>query len=166
MYDMDIPTYVTKLQEMNRNNIIQKKTQILKERYPDSSDVLLIQNATNSVDQFLNQRKQSMNSKKQETQSTVKDSIANDIRRLESKYESFDVSKLPETVLNLVQEGYTLFEAYELNEKNVVLEQNKALNEKMKALEKNNSNANKTIGKVSKTLVAEQSDDDIFMSSF
>lgn len=154
--------YLKKMADFQSQSLINQAASKIKEQYPDSPDELVMQVAADQVEKYL-QTKQ-VDERKQTDD--VKEKLLADIERVEADYEGYDFTNLPEEVIDDMKNGYSLYEAVTRLEKAKLIKEKNELEAKTKAINKNNSNAQKTTGKIEQKSKGPASVDDLFLSGF
>lgn len=160
---MDVASYVQSLQDMQTNYAVSQEMNKLKEQYPNTDESLLEEIARNRVLDNLNAIKQQSDLQKNNEYEARKNEIKRQLDVFEKRYPNVDPQQLNQKVYDLMNDGYTLLEAYQVveDEKRIVEEQQKA--EKEKVNQQNQSNAKKGLGNTGN---ADDIDVDDFLSGF
>ena len=160
---MDVASYVKSLHDMQTNYAVSQEMNKLKEQYPNTDESLLEEIARNRVLDNLNAIKQQSDLQKNNEYEARKNEIKRQLDVFEKRYPNVDPQQLNQKVYDLMNEGYTLLEAYQVveDEKRIVEEQQKA--EKEKVNQQNQSNAKKGLGNTGN---ADDIDVDDFLSGF
>lgn len=153
---MDRDSYLQSLGRVQTSILAKKELEALKQKYPNSDEALLEDMANRIAQDQINSLKNQQTQAVNKEANTQKEILNQQLTRFERRYPNVDASKLDAKVYELMQEGYTLLEAYE----EVETVKNEA---KKKVEERNNANKSKSLGSTSNV---EGIDKDDFLSGF
>ena len=163
MNGMNVTDYLKSLNDMQMNFAINKEIQALKKQFPDTNEELLKEIARTRVnDAQKNKASNEENVRAQEAEKK-KQEIARQIDKFQKRYPNVDPRKLNDRVLGLMQEGYTMLEAYDTwrDEESKAQAQEKTKQEAVKKA--NAANKKKSLGNVGNTGKVEMN---AFLSGF
>lgn len=158
---MDVAAYLQSLQDMQTNYAVSKEIEKLKEQYPTTDEALLEEIAKKRVADNVNAN---VTKKQQEKQNTNNEEEArmNEIKRqlevFEKRYPKVNPQELDQKVYDLMNDGFTLLEAYqEVEAEKRAVEAQKQ--QKQEAIDKQNrANAKKSLGNIGNSEKAEVDD--------
>lgn len=156
MNGMDVSTYLQNLDRTQMNFEVSKEAKELKKKYPNSDDVLLEELARRNVSERLGKE-----DKAEETIPLVE--IERQAKALEKYYPGVDIAKLDDEVLDYMNDGLTMLEAYSLwkgKQNQTAMEENER---KQKIASRNEENRRKSYGAVESNGSIEADD---FMKGF
>ena len=163
MTGMNVEQYLEQLNTMQSNYALQQEVKALKEQYPNSDESLLKEIAQKRVNERFEQNKaqiaQTMNNEAEVQQKEIERQVA----VFEKRYPNVAADKLDKQVYDMMNEGYTLLEAYQ-----TYLENQRQVKEKEEQQRKeveriNMKNKKKSLGNIG---TSENSTNDDFMSGF
>ena len=163
MTGMNVEQYLDSLNTMQSNYALQQEVKALKEQYPNSDESLLKEIAQKRVNERFEQNKaqiaQTMNNEAEVQQKEIERQVA----VFEKRYPNVSADKLDQSVYDLMNEGYTLLEAYQTYLDNQRQAKEKEVQQKQEIERINNKNKKKSLGNIGTN---ESSNADDFMSGF
>lgn len=156
MNGMDISTYLENLNKTQMNFEVSKETKELKKKYPNSDDVLLEELARRNVSERLGKEE-----KAEETIPLAE--IERQAKALEKYYPGVDIAKLDDEVLDYMNDGLTMLEAYSLWKGKQAQSDAEENARKQKIASRNEENRRKSYGAVESSGSIEADD---FMKGF
>jgi hypothetical protein len=163
MTGMNVEQYLESLNEMQSNFALQQEVKALKEQYPNSDESLLKEIAQKRVNERFEQNKaqiaQTMNNEAEVQQKEIERQVA----VFEKRYPNVAADSLDQSVYDLMNEGYTLLEAYQTYLDNQRQVKEKEVQQKQEIERINNKNKKKSLGNIGTN---EASNVDDFMSGF
>lgn len=130
---LDIESFLNSLDEMQREVSINNKVQELKQQYPNSDEQLLKELAEKELNIPKPQPQENKELKRQ-------------LEIFNRKYPDVDASKLDQEVYDLMEEGYTLLEAYREVQDIKDAQAKAELQKQEEVRKKNEANAKKSLG--------------------
>lgn len=153
---MSLEEFVSNLGNIQVNILAKQELEQLKGKYPNADEELLKEMANSRAKEKLNLQKLNQAKSNLEKQDSQKQALNQQLQRFEKRYPNIDASKLDAEVYELMQDGYTLLEAYE--------EVQTIKNQQTKQIEeKNQANKSKSLGSTSNV---ETKIKDDFLSGF
>lgn len=150
--------YLAKLDNFQKDSFVNKVYAQLKERYPDAPDNLLLENASNYVNQQVQARNEEQYRLQQMEQQKEEEFYLNQIELFTQKYPNVDLSKLPGEVLLSINKGMPLVAAYQDYE-------NSLLRKEIETLKLNNKNKTVSPGSL-KGNQSSENESDPFLQGF
>lgn len=151
--------YLTKLDNFQKESFVNKVYAQLKERYPDAPDNLLLENASNYVNQQVQARNEEQYRLQQMEQQKEEEFYSNQIELFTQKYPDVDLAKLPDEVLLNINKGIPLVAAYQDYE-------NSQLRKEIETLKLNNKNKTVSPGSLKGNQTAENESDPFLQGFF
>ncbi|MFV0551057.1 MAG: hypothetical protein ACK5L6_03920 [Anaerorhabdus sp.] len=151
--------YLTKLDNFQKESFVNKVYAQLKERCPDAPDNLLLENASNYVNQQVQARNEEQYRLQQMEQQKEEEFYSNQIELFTQKYPDVDLAKLPGEVLLNINKGMPLVAAYQDYE-------NSQLRKEIETLKLNNKNKTVSPGSLKGNQTAENESDPFLQGFF
>ncbi len=133
--------YLKQLNTFQQTNEINKLAAKLKEQYPSTDDKLLLDYAQRVYMENVNKLKEQEMARQQQMHEATQQQLINDIRYMQQNYPEVDLEHLPAEVIQMMQNGTNLVQAYSIYE-------NRLLKNKLVAFDKNTQNAKKSVGNI------------------
>ncbi len=149
--NLDIDTYIKKLNDTQFRYETNNEIKALKEQYPEASEDLIKELAEKRVNEKLVKQERIAENEKAKQDELNQKEIERQVQVFESQYPDIDVSKLDDKVYSMMEKGYTLLEAYTIWQAEDI---NKSVNE---------ANKKKSIGNTTSTDVNAK---DYFLEGF
>lgn len=112
MNGMDVETYINNLNDTQYRYEVNKELHSLQERYPETSEEVLNELATERVNARLNTIAKEQQTQQQEQADAQTLEIRRQLQLFKEQYPNLEPDKLDTGVYDLVKKGYTLLEAY------------------------------------------------------
>lgn len=162
MNDMEIEQYLESLNSMQINFAVTKEVKALKERFPNSDEELLKEIAQKRVSERLEKNK-AQNQVNETEKETKKNEIKRQVELFEKRYPELDAGKLDPKVYEMMEEGYTLLEAYQEHQNQLRVAREKEEQKKREVERINAKNKKKSLGNVTTN---DNANSDEFMAGF
>ena len=133
--------YLNQLSSFQRTNDINKLATKLKEQYPNTDDKLLLDYAERIYTENVNKLHEQEMARQQQMHDATQQQLINDIQYMQKYHPEVDLEHLPAEVIQMMQNGTNLVQAYSVYE-------NRILKNKLSAFEKNSHNAKKSVGNI------------------
>ncbi len=143
--------FLKQLNTFQQTNEVNKLAAKLKEQYPNTDDRLLLDYAQRVYSENMNKIHQEEMVRQQQIHDENQQQLINEIQYMQKNYPDVDLEHLPNEVIQMMQGGTGLIQAYALYE-------NRMLKSKLNAYDKNAQNARKNVGNISQTSPQEVSD--------
>lgn len=163
MNGMDVEKYLESLNSMQTNYAIQQEVKSLKQKYPNSDEALLKEIATKNVNERLEQNKAQVAQVENNQAELQQKEIERQVSMFEKRYPNVAADKLDQSVYDMMNEGYTLLEAYQTYLENQRQTKEKEVQQKQEIERINTKNKKKSLGNIGTN---ESSNVDDFMSGF
>lgn len=112
MNGMDVETYMNSLNDTQYRYEVNKELRSLQEKYPETSEEVLNELATERVNARLNNLATEQQNQQQEQADAQTLEIRRQLQLFKEQYPNLEPDKLDMGVYDLVKKGYTLLEAY------------------------------------------------------
>lgn len=149
---MSVPEYLNSLQELQTRFEMTNELNRLKEAYPNTDENVLQELAMASL-----------NSKETQRIDPKRAELERQVDIFERQYPGVNWGELPNEVYDLMNEGYTLLEAYQLNARTQEIAKQKTIEKQNQIEQKNLLNRQKSLGNVTNASI---DDSDDFMKGF
>lgn len=160
---MTLEDYINNLKEVQSQFELNKEVEELKKTYGEVDDSLINELANYRIGNRHSIAKESAEKKKESEENSLRQEVEKQVDRFSAKYPDLEPDKLDKQVYELMNEGYTLLEAYETvkNEKQAIEDR---IKEKQELSNKQNEeNKKKSLGNLNNTGSIEKDD---FLSGF
>ena len=145
---MDIDQYLNGLDQMQLTYAVAKKVKELETQYPNSDKALLKQLAENEVYKTMATNIVQEQNKAQQQKDASRNALEEQVKHFEEHYPDVSLQEITknEEVLNLMRNGYTLLESYQIYEASLNKAKAEALEKQEKITKQNEANAKRSYG--------------------
>lgn len=160
---MSIDDYLDSLSNMQREFAVSQELQALQAQYPDVDKDVLNELAQSRADHKLSQAQAKAAQQNEQMADARRDDIEKQLIKFEKHYPDVDAASLDDSVYAMMDEGYTLLEAYNefLSKQNSLKDTEKIRQEEV--AQKNLTNKKKSLGNIGTNGSSEKDD---FLSGF
>lgn len=145
---LDVGAYLTKLGEAQANFEVNKRLNELKATYPQADEALLKQLAQNDVEKARALKLAEQQTKIQQSDLAQRGNLERQVEHFKELYPDITLQDIAknEEVLDLMRNGYTLLEAYQVTQAKIAKANAEADAKKQEIINKNNANKQRVYG--------------------
>lgn len=145
---LDVNTYLEKLGEAQVNFEVNKRMNELKATYPQADEGLLRQLAQNDIEKTRSQKLAEQQNTLQQSAQAQRGELERQVEHFKELYPDVAIQDIAknEDVLDLMRNGYTLLEAYQVTQAKIAKANAEADAKKQEIIDKNNANKSRVYG--------------------